>query len=69
MRALLIDFSEPSSTMIITNNQSMDAAAINVVTKIFHDPQRPDCPNHQQPSSFCTRDLTKLSTSKPVHGF
>ena len=54
MRVLLFDFSLPNNTMMATSEKSVPAATTNVDMRMFLDPQCPGCPNHQQPSSFCT---------------
>ena len=55
MRVLLFDFSLPHHIMMMASKKSVPAATVNITMRIFHIPQRPGSPNHQQPSSFCNR--------------
>lgn len=54
MRVLLFDFSLPKIVMMSTSEKSVAAAPMNVAMRMFHDPQHPGRPNHQQPLCFCT---------------
>ena len=55
MRVLWFDFSLPRIAMMATSKKSVPAARTNIAMRMFHVPQCPGCPNHQQPSSFCNR--------------
>lgn len=45
---------------MITRKSSVLAAVLNIAMRMLRDPQRPGCPDNQQPSSLCTRVQSEL---------